>query len=295
MGKESRERKRLNAQRGLGPAVGTVSRRDLFARVRQSVVAIVDLPDDWAVNIPAGQQPLASMRLIGSGFVIPGGFVLTAKHVIQQFVDAFTAWNQTRQGPQPRQAKLLFSTTFTGSESNNITMQFAIAQTNGFSVANSYDMAALRIAPPPPGAPINVPPPLTLATSPAEEGDDVAICGYPLGMALHQDLLGGVMLSPSFSRGIVGAVLPHPQAPLHNRTMLQIDAMINQGNSGGPVFDVRNGNVVGVVVSKFDNTVQTAPGQLLGGESVIRIPSGIARALPIHMAQLVIDSLRQVG
>jgi serine protease Do len=58
---------------------------------------------------------------------------------------------------------------------------------------------------------------------------------------------------------------------------LQIDAAINQGNSGGPLFD-RNGHVIGV------NTAIFSPGQ--DGGNV-----GIGFAIPAHMVQTVVRQL----
>ena len=50
---------------------------------------------------------------------------------------------------------------------------------------------------------------------------------------------------------------------LHNdETRFQMDAAIQQGNSGGPVID-RNGNVIGVTVAKLDEiAILAAQGSL---------------------------------
>ncbi len=61
---------------------------------------------------------------------------------------------------------------------------------------------------------------------------------------------------------------------------LQIDAPINQGNSGGPTFD-RNGNVVGI------NTAIFSPN---GGGSV-----GIGFAIPSNLAKPVVAELQKSG
>ncbi|SFU02189.1 Trypsin-like peptidase domain-containing protein [Pseudovibrio denitrificans] len=73
---------------------------------------------------------------------------------------------------------------------------------------------------------------------PASLNSDITVAGYPL-----QDVLGGLNIvrgSITASKGLNG-----------DRSSMQISAPVQQGNSGGPVFD-EAGNVVGVVVSKLD-------------------------------------------
>jgi len=97
-------------------------------------------------------------------------------------------------------------------------------------------------------------------------GEDITAVGSPFG-------LGG-----SVSAGIISgrgrAIGP---GPYHD--YLQIDAAINQGNSGGPLLDT-GGRVVGI------NTAILAPA---GGNI------GIGFALPAEMAQRVIAELQTQG
>ena len=68
-------------------------------------------------------------------------------------------------------------------------------------------------------------------------GEDVVAMGFPLG-----DMLG---VSPTITRGIVSA-----KRSISEVTLLQTDAAINPGSSGGPLFG-RNGQVVGVNTAKL--------------------------------------------
>ena len=61
--------------------------------------------------------------------------------------------------------------------------------------------------------------------------------GFPMG-----DMLGA---SPTITRGIVSA-----KRSVSDVTLLQTDAAINPGSSGGPLFG-RNGQVVGVNTAKL--------------------------------------------
>jgi hypothetical protein len=67
---------------------------------------------------------------------------------------------------------------------------------------------------------------------------DVYVSGYPFGRM--------VSTSVKVTRGIISSLTGYG----NNFSGLQIDAAIQPGNSGGPIFDEK-GNVVGVVVSKL--------------------------------------------
>lgn len=65
-------------------------------------------------------------------------------------------------------------------------------------------------------------------------GDDVAVFGYPFGsdhLVVH--------------KGIVSSLFSSNRIPT-----LQVDASVNSSNSGGPLVDLADGNVVGIVTRK---------------------------------------------
>jgi serine protease Do len=97
-------------------------------------------------------------------------------------------------------------------------------------------------------------------------GDWVMAIGNPFG-------LGG-----SVTLGIVSARNRDIQAGPYDQ-FIQTDASINQGNSGGPLFDM-NGKVIGI------NTAIIAR----GGSSL-----GIGFAVPVNLAKPVIDQLAEFG
>jgi S1-C subfamily serine protease len=57
-----------------------------------------------------------------------------------------------------------------------------------------------------------------------------------------------------------------------NFQLLQLDATAYPGNSGGPVFDVESGQVVGVLSSGLVKA---------GRESALSSPTGITYAVPV--------------
>lgn len=100
----------------------------------------------------------------------------------------------------------------------------------------------------------------------ADVGDWVMAIGNPFG-------LGG-----SVSLGIVSARNRNINSGPYD-DFIQTDAAINQGNSGGPLFDM-DGNVVGVATAIIAR----------GGSSL-----GIGFAVPINLAGPVIDQLAEFG
>ncbi len=70
-------------------------------------------------------------------------------------------------------------------------------------------------------------------------GDSVVAIGFPLRSVLAHEAI--------VTTGTVSALA----GPRNNRSLMQITAPVQKGNSGGPVLDL-GGNVVGIVVSKLD-------------------------------------------
>jgi len=100
----------------------------------------------------------------------------------------------------------------------------------------------------------------------AEIGDWVMAIGNPFG-------LGG-----SVSLGIVSARNRDIESGPYD-SFIQTDAVINQGNSGGPLFDM-NGKVIGI-----NTAIYAQDGGALG----------VGFAVPVNLAKPVIDQLAEYG
>ena len=83
-----------------------------------------------------------------------------------------------------------------------------------------------------------------------KKGEPVYSLGYP-GAAD----LGDLALDATLTSGVLSRIFPSPQ-PQWNVTILQHDAEINSGNSGGPLFD-NCGRVIGVNTA---GPIETTPG-----------------------------------
>ena len=81
--------------------------------------------------------------------------------------------------------------------------------------------------------------PLELDPLEASEGQEVQVIGYPIASD-QIDTEANDYFSPTFSNGHVTKVTPH---------LVQVDAPITKGNSGGPVLSLR-GKVLGLIVRR---------------------------------------------
>ncbi len=77
-----------------------------------------------------------------------------------------------------------------------------------------------------------------------EEGQEIAICGFPLGTYLGKQL--GTMTS-SFTKGIISSIMPSPGIDVNLLKGFQLGITATHGNSGGPAFSVASGKVFGVL------------------------------------------------
>jgi S1-C subfamily serine protease len=135
---------------------------------------------------------------VGSGFVLPGGIVVTNRHVVDE----------------PREVTV-----------NTWDGRTVEADVSGLAVDS--DLAILQLAD---DADL---PEAELRTTPIEPGERIVAVGYPGG--------GPSTVSSGTVLGLVDGELFGEPADV-----LQIDADIRQGNSGGPVLDM-DGRVIGVV------------------------------------------------
>lgn len=238
------------------PAHAAEALPDLIDRVKPSIVVVG--------TFQKTRSPAFIMR--GSGFVVGNGNqVVTNVHVVPELLDTGNGESLAIQlvsgfaGPQLRMAK---------SE----------------VLDDIHDLALLKFE----GEGL---PPLSLNSGAnAREGQSVAFIGFPIGSVLG--------LSPVTHRGIISAVtpivLPSPTAQQLNEKMIrriktgsfpvyQLDATAYPGNSGGPLFELDKGEVIGVINMVFVKGTK---------ESALSQPSGISFAMPSQYLQELLRSAR---
>jgi len=94
-------------------------------------------------------------------------------------------------------------------------------------------------------------------------GQSVLVIGNPLGT------LGG-----SVTSGIISAISRNIQVEGVMMTLIQVDAAVNEGNSGGGLFDT-NGNLIGIVNAKY----------------VAEEVEGIGFAIPVDTVKEVVENI----
>ena len=147
------------------------------------------------------------------------------------------------------------------------------------ATSSLYDLAILKISGP-------ALPAMKLASGEfIPDGSFIAFTGFPIG--------GVLGLYPVTHRGIIASitptVVPAVSAEQINLKMLkrmrnpylvyQLDATAYPGNSGSAMYDMKTGEVVGIINKVFVQSTK---------EAVISNPSGITYAIPVKYLQQVL-------
>lgn len=229
---------------------------EVIARVKRSVAMVGTFK---SLDSPR-------FRLRGAGFVVgDGNQVVTNAHVV---------FNGAEANPDSSLVVQIWSAE----------RGFQLRQATVLKVDKLHDLVLMRFE----GA---AAPALVIRDSTGvREGQSVAFTGFPIGGALGY--------SPVTHRGMVSSitasVVPTPTARMLNESTIrgaragsfdifQLDATAYPGNSGGPLFDPDNGEVLGVVNMVFIKGTR---------ESALSQPSGITYAIP---SQFIVELLGQAG
>jgi TPR repeat protein/S1-C subfamily serine protease len=102
-------------------------------------------------------------------------------------------------------------------------------------------------------------------------GEAILIAGFPL----HNEISSEINVTTGNVSALAG--------PDNDRTLIQITAPVQHGNSGGPVLDTA-GNVVGVVQSKFDPTAQA------DDDNTIDVPQNVNFAVSANTLRAFLDA-----
>lgn len=229
---------------------------ELVAQVKPSIVAVG--------TYEKNRRPAFALR--GTGFVVGNGsLVATNAHVLPERLNSASGEILVILGL---------------SDHTGVQQRLARA----VAIDKSHDVALLRFDGPP------LPAMVLQTDGSVREGQSVAFTGFPIG-----GILG---LSPVTHRGIISAItpiaMPGSTANQLNEKLIrrlksgsfevyQLDGTAYPGNSGGPLFDVEKGEVIGIINMVFVKGTK---------EVALTQPSGISFAIPVQYLQALLNGLQ---
>jgi putative serine protease PepD len=200
-------------------ASGTLTPREIYEHDAQGVVAVRATSSVGRPQSPFGPEPDAQRTASGSGIVLSAAGLIVTN---EHVIDGASAVTVSLDGEKGR------------------TRQATVVATD-----KSSDLALIRIAPG--GLTLH---PLTLADSSSTQvGDAAYAIGNPFG------------LNWTLTTGVVSAVNRQIKSPSQATIghVIQTDAALNPGNSGGPLID-SSGSVIGIN-SQIASTASATGGQ----------------------------------
>jgi len=255
-----------------------VGESNIFKAVKKATVAIA------LVDFNNKTKPY---EIIGSGFCIdPAGVIVTCRHVIEAFMSKSIAVqieesnqdpaniNRERKVCKPGPVMRSFAIFYDTERSS--TKLIAIPTVVDMVMAKTdKDIALLRVLKH--NYFKNGYPFLEIADyKNIKEGQEIAVCGFPLGTYLNEQL--GTMTS-SFTKGIISSIIPSPGIDISLLKGFQLDITAAHGNSGGPAFFIDSGKVFGVLTQG----IQQPDGKLL---------PGLVKAEPIYAVSDEIENIK---
>ena len=176
----------------------------------------------------------------GTGFMIGEKgknpeYVVTNAHVVSDFYEV-------KQGTSEYYSAAQLEIYFSAAENDSVIPQIVY-----FSPPNEKDIAILKLP-----KPTTKRVPLAIRdSSSVKPGDEVYAIGYPGISSQLQDYITYDENDATLTRGVISKIT---NSQLTTDTMFELDAVINHGNSGGPLVDPK-GNVIGINESISQETV----------------------------------------
>jgi S1-C subfamily serine protease len=220
-----------------------------IAQRNQSAVVLIQLGFDI---VDAGGDIVSEDTSEGTGFAIdPQGLIVSNYHTVAPW-EYDDDLQQAGGQPRIKWLKVIFA-----DHKMNEGLDAQISR-----VSKNHDLAILKINPPPRMPVVERRQP---DLSQIHQGDEVAFIGFPFGTALLVTTQQEAATT-TLRRTTVSKV---------SDTLIQLDASLQEGFSGSPVFDLR-GRVIGVLMAE------------IGGQQPRPESGAIGLAVPIkHVEQLV--------
>jgi S1-C subfamily serine protease len=247
-----------------------------YRRVKQSIVAIVLKYE----LLKEGDPPPEMMPILGTGFIVDDGLIVTNDHIIQQ-ID-----HQPKPPNAPADEWPVMCVMFVELNENdqamiplNILGKMVITSHDpqgSWYGQKTPDIGFIRVKAK--GLPVL---PLNTDWRILQEGMQLATAGFPLG---RDTLIAPGYLhhiGPTLKAGVLGALLPFPRTRPH---AFILNVMSQGGQSGSPIFHPETGDVVGILYGGLEEPAQT---KLI--KDIYMRPTAITYGLPAGLIQAGIE------
>jgi hypothetical protein len=215
---------------------------EVFARIRSAVCAIGYL------RIPVAeyrQDPTSpAFVIIGTGFVVAPGLVLTNRHVLMKL-------RQAAEKERIPNDRVLLQFTYPTAAGTSLAIAFyELERTSGTMPGEEFDVAMIGYNAYDDDPKYAKNEPLTFETElDIAVGQPIACVGFPFGSGmLSRGSEGGDLrfyrFGPVLQQGYISAIAPYDQGLMVERILL--DVRTSPGMSGSPVFDSGTGSVIGI-------------------------------------------------
>lgn len=213
----------------LSTRVGTSDRgRMSFSEIAErNSSAVVFIRSEFEL-VDENDRVVSRQARTGSGFIVTNtGLIVTNRHLVRDW-----EYNEPQPGTTGRTSRI--EIVFPGHKPDNAIP----AELFRLSDSEDVDVVILKITPFE-----NMPRVLGINNNieSIDQGDEVAVIGYPLGLDLMQ-LTNNSRIENSLSTGVVSRV---------NQDLIQVQLRAYRGASGGPLFN-RRGEVIGIVTANVD-------------------------------------------
>jgi S1-C subfamily serine protease len=240
----------------------------------RSALAYVYSPNypSLGVNIPAStgvagcfkSRPFGASCVVGTGFFVnEKGDVATADHVYEEaneIVEKLAA-----AGFKAHSSLTIAFSNLEKVHHNYFHIDFTIRDqdtVHDIAVVSPTDPTQIKAIGPLNGA-LGLPKPGPMAVTfdlpRPRDGDSIYACGYPLNAEALTTTSGSI--ATVWGHENLQTAKKHGSAD--ETDVYRLDLKVNPGNSGGPVFEIRNGSVIGMIVEY----------QGLPGDIAIVVPS----------------------
>lgn len=119
------------------------------------------------------------------------------------------------------------------------------------------------------------------------EGEKVLVAGFPMGTNTLRAPGWVHQLSPTLQSGVVSAILPFP---CENPHAVLLDIMTQGGSSGSPVFNPKNGEVIGIV---YGGLVETKVAKGTDLQVLFQENTSLTLAIPAKVISEILEKVEK--